>query len=119
MIYREPLQRSKDKKWDYTETHDGHSHPTGYCATKCNGHETRKEAEECYRIYKIDNANYHINVLDEDKRDQHKKCKICGKWTMSYAQLDPLEIYDLCPDHLDRESLLEIVPLPGYSASSW
>jgi hypothetical protein len=118
MQYREALQR-KDGKWDYAVTWDKVTRPTGYCATKCSGHETKEEAEECYRIYMIDNASYRNVPFDEDRRDQHHKCEICGIWTMCRAQVDPIEEHFLCPEHLNKESLLKVVPAPGCSASSW
>ena len=118
MQYREALQR-KDGKWDYTVTWDKVTRPAGYCATKCSGHETKEEAEECYRIYMIDNASYRNVQFDEDRRDQHHKCEICGIWTMCRAQVDPIEEHFLCPEHLNKESLLKVVPAPGCSASSW
>jgi len=117
MQYYEALQR-KDGKWDYTVTWDKHTRPTGYCATKCKGHDTKEAAEECYRIYEIDNASFHKIDLDEDRRDQHQKCEICGKWTMSHARVGAMDDHALCPEHLNREALLAIVPTPGYMISS-
>jgi hypothetical protein len=117
MQYFQALQR-KDGKWDYTVTWDKRTMPTGYCRTKCSGHTTKEEAEECFRIYQIDNTHFWEVPFDDDKRDQHEKCSVCGVWTMSHAQIGSMDIYPLCPTHLNRESLLKIVPAPGYVMSS-
>jgi hypothetical protein len=59
-----------------------------------------------------------IVPLDEDKREFHRKCKVCGVWTMSYAQTNSFDSVELCPDHLNRDSLLKLVEPITYSMIS-
>lgn len=84
-----------------------------------DGHATEAEAIECYRQYLIDRADYCKMPLNEDDRSKHRKCKVCGKWTQNMAFVDHNSYeFSLCDEHLNRESLVKLMPSPGWSMRS-
>jgi hypothetical protein len=130
MRYYTARQRM-DKKWDFT---CGRC-PVGYCAaykewTKeelekfgldevflqkvasfkekhhtC-GHETEKEAQECYKQYLLDQE-----LRFGEIQDAQYKCRICKKWTQKYASFST-SMWFLCDEHCNREGVDQIYEAP-------
>lgn len=146
MNYYQASERKKDKKFDFTHTHDKITRATGYCAafrpftddeikewsipaaevTRHNshkdkhhdtGHATKDEACDCYRQYLLDNrAKYHDDQADAATLH---KCKVCGEFTSGCVEVDHGESLPLCKQHRNRETLEKIYPKIGYITSSW
>lgn len=113
MNYYQALQRLTDGRWEYTRRRDNVVKPIGYCTAApdsdpnkhFNGHATKKEAEDCFRKYTIDRADY--GIITEDTQ---RKCLICLNWTQTAAGVrHGLDTYPLCARHLNRESLNAVV----------
>ncbi len=132
------LERDADHRFDMTRTNDGHAAPCGYChaykpiaedaawATKemitqwnaqeapfaskyhDDGHASKAEAAECYRLYLLD---HQLQLGRKTEGVQHH-CLICGEWTEGVARLD-MESWPLCEEHNNRvevEKLFNLGP---------
>lgn len=100
--------------WHYTVANDDRVYPVGYCAQECAGHATPEEAQEHYRLYLLDNARY-----DGVRTNEQKKCAVCGAWTQRFASIPMvMEIYVLCDDHCNRETLDMVMHRVGQSIES-
>ena len=71
------------------------------------GHETEKEAQECYKQYVLD----HVLYFGESSNSQ-RKCQVCGEWTPRYAMLET-QMFDLCEKHCNRESVDQLYKAPS------
>lgn len=146
MNYYKARQRLGDKKFEFTCRNGEQTWPVGYCRKfrsytpseisewhvpveelarhQANeskyhdcGHDTEKEAEDCYRKYILDNrVRYTDDVADPPTMT---KCKVCGKFTSGYAEIDHGEIYSLCKEHRNRETLDKILPPVRWIQSSY
>lgn len=136
MNYYEPKQRKTDGRWVYTRN----NYPVGYCCEykeidpklipiseaeqesyrvtahkhHADGHETEKEACECYKKYLLD----HRLSLNRKMSNQQEKCKICGEWTQGFAEID-CQLFVLCGKHNNIESVETLYKAPSWSCSSW
>jgi hypothetical protein len=83
------IQRDLEKRRPFqAKYHDG-------------GHETREEADACYRDYELDQE---LRFYDLD--DEQHKCALCGAWTQKVAELGQFHRYfHLCPEHANREGV--------------
>jgi hypothetical protein len=77
------------------------------------GHDTKEEAENCYREYLLDQ---HLK-LNREHPDAQIKCAVCGKWTTLYAEID-MHMWDLCEEHNNREEVEKLFEAPGEIWSS-
>lgn len=119
MIVGQPLQRERDKRWDYTEG-SGSSGPyaVGYCnprgaehdpehAAKYHntGHATPEEAVECHARYEVERM-LQFGVSEKEQR----RCVVCDAWTQKRAFFrgDSPRFYDLCETHATTEVVLRL-----------
>jgi len=133
MNYYTAKQRQSDMKWDYTRN----GSPAGYCrqyvepddkwfsesqkekhtANKSKyhvcGHETREEAEECYKQHLLDH-----NLRFSKSSSQQTKCKECGEWTQNFAEIG-CQTIALCDEHNTSEGVAKIFDPARESWSSW
>lgn len=114
MNYYGARQRKDDGRWNYTCTNDGMTWPVGYCRED-GGHETEREACECYKRHLLDNRL----TLDGHADDQQRRCVVtgCGQWTSEYANVDHRAFF-LCDEHRTRE-VVEGLFTVDKSCSSW
>ena len=99
----------------FTKMNDGQIWPVGYCAQNCAGHPTKEEADEHYHEYRLD----HLLHLDGNDPSTKRQCEICGEWTTGYARLDQVQIFNLCDDHLTRESVASLTSPSSSIVASW
>lgn len=134
MNYYTTSQRT-DGNWDYTRNY----RPVGYCRPyeeidaerygiteeECAkyqetshkhhdcGHATEEEARECYKQYLLDH-NLKFNVME----NQQNKCRVCKAWTQNYVEIGN-NLFILCSDHCDSETIRTLFAAPQESWSSW
>jgi hypothetical protein len=73
------------------------------------GHDTKEEAQICYKNYLLDNR---IRFEPEQKDpSQLFKCRVCGKFCSGYA-ISEYDLFSLCEEHCNRESLSKIMNPP-------
>lgn len=136
MNYYEARQREKDKRWDYTRRNDSRIWPVGYCGgwrfdrepppglhnweqTKAkyepfranyhtDGHETREEAEACYRRYELD-TELHFGTL----LNQRLRCDVCEQFTDGTANTRHFHAI-VCAAHQTREAVERLMIDQGY-----
>jgi hypothetical protein len=93
---------------------DGKIWPVGYCYDAGGSHhDTKEEAEECYRKYLLDNRLQ----LKGKLADQQHRCQICQEYTDRYASVDHMT-YPLCDKHRNREQVEQLFGLVGEIISS-
>lgn len=69
-------------------------------------HETAEAACACYREFLLDNeARF---SLREDA-NQQLRCAVCKAWTTGVAYVGAYRLYVLCPEHLNRAGLEQVV----------
>lgn len=138
MNYYAAKQRQSDMKWDYTCSNNNFTQPIGYCSEYIDwtpellsrlgvpydhpsfekqrnfqhkhhncGHETKQEARECYREYLLDQK---LKLMCENAETQIR-CKICGKWTNLYAEIET-NMWNLCEEHNNRKEIEKIFEAP-------
>lgn len=78
------------------------------------GHKTSEEAAECYKEYVLDQQ---ISFNHEDKNSLHK-CKVCGTFTSLFVILDT-DLFILCEEHQNKESVASVYNAPKQIWSSW
>lgn len=73
-------------------------------ANPCPGHDTAEEAEEHYREYQIDRAEF-VEIVDADAQ-MLGRCKMCDKHTASYMRIkgDAYRHDLVCPEHHERST---------------
>ena len=114
MNYYAARQNSKTGKWKYVMIGRDATYSVGNCAgDKCQGHDTKEEAEEHHKQYLLDTKLQYFIAQDE-----RRKCKICGEWTQSRATID-MKVFDLCPEHQTREIVSDLYGGVGESWSSY
>lgn len=136
MNYYAARQRQSDQRWDYTIRNNTNISPIGYCEPyrwigeffdkfgltnhymidvirsyehkhhNC-GHNTKKEAEECYREYLLDQ---HLQ-LNKNYVDTQHKCVVCCQWTSLYAEID-MSSWNLCLGHNNRTEVEKLFSSP-------
>ena len=83
----------------------------GYCSPRCR-HATSEDAAAHYREYLLDTARY-----DGHWQGVAYRCELCDAWTDRFAQLESFTLHRLCPRHLTRDGLAQILgttpPLPS------
>lgn len=139
MNYYKSRQRDSDGKWDFTKMNDGVTYGVGYCCEfqeftpdmhvseaeqekhqsmshkyHTDGHETEEEACECYRQYVLD----HRLSLGRTMSSQKQKCRICGEWTQHFAEVYLADIFVLCSEHNNRESVEGLYKAPKMCCTS-
>jgi hypothetical protein len=70
------------------------------------GHDSPKEAEECYKQYLLD-QKLHKGFSNEVQR----KCQVCGEWTQHYIEVD-MRFWELCEKHNNRDEVSKLLPAP-------
>jgi len=101
--------------WHYTVTKKGVTRPVGGCARRCKGHSTRQEAQEHYKQYLLDQAEYNrpVNQWEEP-------CECCGEETLLAAVIrETSDSHTLCELHQNRGSLDRVMPCPVERYSSY
>jgi hypothetical protein len=101
--------------------------PNKHCATcadkgiiiradPCPGHDTPEGAAEHYRQYLLDNLAFD----DIAMQNRQEKCRICGVWTQGVARTRESinQVWVLCDEHRNRESVDRLLEAPGYVMSS-
>jgi hypothetical protein len=78
------------------------------------GHDTEKEALECYKKYQLDNT-LRLNIKNEHEQ---KKCAICKEWTQLSACVGVYSYFNLCEKHNTRESVEQLFDTSGKVWSS-
>ena len=74
----------------------------GYCASRCTGHATEREAQEHYLQYLLDRES----DLWLDRRGAPRHCEICGEPTTLMARLGrKVPLIALCHGHQSTLSL--------------
>lgn len=149
MNYYAARQRENDKKWDYTCMNDGRTWPTGYCSrfleakvgeygytietvTRHNSfkdkygphyHETKKEAEDCYKEYLLDNSlhfwPYQAPTEEKPMERREYRCQApgCESYKTGLADINHRHFH-LCDEHQTREVITAIFDV-GESWSSY
>ena len=86
----------KNGGWHYTMN----GQPVGCCLDH-GGHETREGAEECYKLYMLDN---HLHLDRKIGGDTLHKCKVkgCDEYTRGFASVGGYSIFILCDKHRTR-----------------
>jgi hypothetical protein len=79
----------------------------------CPGHKTKKEAEEHYRQYLVENA------VEGEVSGAMYPCRVCGTFTKGYFQVDGGELVMLCDGHRRRQELDRLVEAPTEIISSY
>lgn len=102
--YQEAKEHQDQEAKEYSDT--AHKHHTG-------GHETEKEACECYKEYRLD---HHLSL--NRTMSSQQKCRICGEWTQKFAEVNLSCIFTLCDKHNNRETVEGLYNAPSWSASS-
>lgn len=72
-----------------------------------DGHATAEEAAECYRQYQLDNdLKFNTGKL----QNEQQKCEAegCDAWTQDISQITWMNMFPLCKDHQNRESVEKI-----------
>lgn len=116
MRHTHALQRDSDGRWDVVTATGGNVYGAGYCGGKLvtygsapvaeglyhtDGHETKEEAEACYRGFLVDTQS-RAALFD----DVQMRCKQCNEWTQHYVQIG-VDVWPLCAGHQGRERLLD------------
>lgn len=113
-------RRRTSGKWDYTCKNNDTIYPIGYCSGRdpdagctdeaaqryhSGGHETKEEAQACYKRYLLDN----YLKLDGILTDELQPCKVCGEYTQRIAHItnEAFHAY-LCSAHLNRAAIEEL-----------
>jgi hypothetical protein len=143
MNYYAARQREDDKKWDYTCKNDGRTWPIGYCGSFLeakliteggyyhtqqsadrhnsfkkkygpHNHETKEEAQACYKEYLLDNAvHFHPPLPKTDEkpmtRTEHR-CQVdgCESYDTGIARVEQRD-YFLCQQHMTREEISKLL----------
>ncbi|MGQ0835189.1 MAG: hypothetical protein ACT4O5_09765 [Gammaproteobacteria bacterium] len=77
----------------------------GYCATGCDGHETKEDALDHYLRFQLDRES----DLWLDRRSTPLECEICGDTTTLRARLGRnSKLFVLCGKHQSTSSLQEL-----------
>jgi hypothetical protein len=92
---------------------DGRIWPEGYCADHA-AHETREEAEECFRRYLLDD-------ISEEEYGNWGDCDVCGAATKKGLAARPPHGagHRLCDEHRTPEVLAGLIDKPTQIASSY
>lgn len=66
-----------------------------------DGHETKEKAQECYKLYLLDNRLQ----LDGTMSGQKRQCEFdgCDVWTQKFAEVSASRMFVLCDEHRTRE----------------
>lgn len=97
--------------WHFTCMNDNKVWPVGFC-TEHEPHKTREEAEACYRLYLIDNANFKVKLTEVTR------CSFCRNLTRNAVDIDR-HIMPLCRNHHNKESLQKKYEMATAIASSY
>lgn len=124
MNYYQPAQIEKGPnagKWHYVSINRRNgTHPVGYCADGCPGHDSEDEARSHYRDYLLDSLSFVDGPSDPDTL---YRCEFdgCKERTAGVAETGPgkLLVWFLCAEHRNRESVAHLMPEVGDSASSY
>ena len=112
-------------KWHFTSANRrSGTHPVGYCSRwrdegdkaveiseeefNAHAHDTREEAEECYRQYEL----HHARFADppENPQQLHRcEAKDCSEYTAGLAEVGQTRLLFLCDAHRNRETLETLV----------
>lgn len=101
--------------WHYTCTNDGKTWPVGYCAQH-SGHASKEEAQDCYRMYLLDN---YLQLRSMEIEGSQEPCRICGKMTNLVAEIATVTQYVLCEDHQTEEDVAKLFSSVGSIMSSY
>lgn len=121
MNYFEALQRIQDGKWVYTCNRI----PVGYCHYNrdderfhTTGHDTKEEAQECYKKYELDN---NMKFIPEELQSPgtYSLCTVegCTKLTNGSVFVGGYRHFTLCNEHQNRAEVEKIYSV-GESWSS-
>lgn len=94
--------------WLFTCLDEGRLHPIGYCSKAC-AHSARDDAEQHYREYLADSAEFGGRWAAKEYR-----CEVCGTWSDRYAVLASNEVFRLCPAHLNQAVLRSVIAGMGH-----
>lgn len=106
MNHYKARQEPTTGKWEFTVfNYRTGTRTVGYCKDD-GGHETPREAIECFHRFMLDNT---IVLTPHDKADADTlhRCRICGKFTANVAHVGYgiRKSFYLCDDHLSEESV--------------
>lgn len=103
---------------------DGKGDPCARCSGKgfidkadpCPGHDTKEEAEEHYRQYRLD----HVRFLVLDNPNALHKCRVCGAFTAGVMEIegDGYFMETVCEEHQTRETAEELIGVISSSMHS-
>lgn len=132
-------QRESDKRWDFTSGGRKGAYPVGYCAGyreftaddlavhdqghadrlnaeqepfrekyHTDGHATKEKACACYREYLLD---MRLQLRRRVDPDALRRCEAegCDEWTGHYAQVGSAQMWHLCDEHLNRDTVDELM----------
>ena len=105
MNYYAARQHQDTKLWKYTFYNDNQCFEAGNC-TNHEGHETKEQAEECYKDYLLE-SNFNVIVQE----NQMNKCAICGVFTQNIVSCGygiPIQKH-LCSIHCDKETFRQFL----------
>jgi hypothetical protein len=95
-------RQGADGTWSYTCRANGRLGPIGYCTPTCR-HASPEDAEEHYRQYLIDSAQYGGRWMGKEYQ-----CEVCRCWTDRFAVLRSYVVRPLCLSHLNRDGLAQL-----------
>lgn len=110
MSLYQPLQRERDKRWNYTRSDSSGTYAVGRCSGQgphghTDGHESAEAAVRCYRDHELD------QLKQGERPDEQKRCVVCGEWTTTRALMDlgdSFTLYVACREHATREHIAPI-----------
>lgn len=113
MNYYEARPLADGGGFHFTRRNDDLIHPVGCCADH-GPHETREEANECFRQYLLDGAA-------EESYSDWTGCEVCDAPTKKgLTTRRPLgNSHPLCDAHRTAERLAELTPVPGRISASY
>ncbi|HKZ72599.1 MAG TPA: hypothetical protein VJ011_00970 [Steroidobacteraceae bacterium] len=105
VIPKQSVAGAEAGRWYMMSVQGGAAHRVGYCASACDGHETREDALEHYLRFQLDRES----DLWLDRRSAALACEICGRTTTLRARLGRNQkLFVLCATHQSTASLEEL-----------
>jgi hypothetical protein len=113
MNYYEARKLKDGSGWHWTGMNDSQIFPAGNCHEHA-AHETREEAERCFRRYLLDGQR-------EESYGDWTGCEICDKPTKKGLTTRPPlgNGYPLCDEHRTPETLESLVSAPTQICASY
>ena len=111
MNYLEARERKDGSGWHFTSMNDGKVHAVGYCGSHAP-HATKEEAEECYRVFLVDEAMKRRHRTTDSKH----KCQAkdgCSEFTEHFIPVGMFEMLFLCDQHRNRDEVDRLVERPS------